>query len=156
MGGWIRRLGDDLEEQRDLGSRRRVPLLGCPVHRRQLSILRGFVSSCGPTAPTPSRGMNASHKGTQTRRREAEGRLRFDCFFNRLSRRLGSADYTDGRRLVPGGSMAESAYIGLSCRSIQCSRYSRLGVSNPKRPRIAQSAQNPRPHARCISSGIGD
>ena len=111
MGGWIRRLGDDLEEQRDLGSRRRVPLLGCPVHRRQLSILRGFVSSCGPTAPTPSRGMNASHKGTQTRRREAEGRLRFDCFFNRLSRRLGSADYTDGRRLVPGGSMAESASI---------------------------------------------
>ena len=73
------------------------------------SVLRGFVSSCGPILLSPSCIVIVSHEATKARRREAEGCLKFDCFSAQSSWRMESADGADLRRLVPGRSMLESA-----------------------------------------------
>ena len=64
-----------------------------------------------PVLPTPTRSMNASREAAKARREEAEVYPLHDCFSARSSRRMESADCADGRRLIPRGSMPESASI---------------------------------------------
>ena len=65
--------------------------------------------SCGPILSIPSWGLNVSREAAKGRRKEAEVCPLLECFSDRSSRRMGSADCADSHRLVPGGSIGESA-----------------------------------------------
>ena len=55
--------------------------------------------------------MNESREAAKARRREVEVFLLLECISACFSPRMESADGADSLRLVPGGSMPESASI---------------------------------------------